>query len=291
MLSEREILFGIVLPLVVSLCIGLAGRWSKQAWLMPLGCGVGFLVGYCDSLGSAGGFGLPRLPPQDGTDWLFWTTLPAIALATFSATKPRRWHAAMGLWAGVVVFAIARPLVPGTLSLNAAILVAILAAVTGVALVRAQSAAAKRLGDPWTVASLYIVLGAAGVTVLSSNLRTVGVYGLGASAAVVPLILLTRNRHVGGSLAILAISILSGLLTAGHYYPDPGLTPIQTTILGLSPLLVLIALRFPARRPFLAGVAALLAVTIAVLSIAAPSALAAKRAAEGDPYGSTPGNS
>lgn len=287
-LTNREIIFGIMLPLAVSLVIGLIAWRTKQAWLLPLAGGVGFLLGYANSLGSTGGFGLPRLPPADGTDWLFWATLPAIALSMLTGWLGGRWPAIFGAWAGVVAWTIARPLVPGTLTSAAAIEIGAAAAVMGVIVVAVHTLVAGKIGHGWSAASLCIVLAGAGVTVLSSNVRTVGVYGIGAAAAIAGLVLFAPRLKASPAVAILAVSMLCGLLAGGHFYPDPGVTWIGVAVLLASPLLMLAGLAVPTKRPWLRGVVAILAVTIAVVTVTAPAALAAKRAAEADPYGAAP---
>ena len=288
MLSNREMLFGILLPLAVSLVIGLIAWWTRRAWMLPLAGGAGFLAGYASSLGSSGGFGLPRLPPSDGTDWLFWTTLPAIVLSMFAAWRRWRWRTIFGAWSGVVVWAILRPLVPGVLSTATIIETIATTAVLGVIVVAVHSSFAARIGHGWSVLSLCVVLAGAGVTVMSSNLRTVGVYGIGAAAAVGGLVLFAPRLRAAPSIAILAVSILCGLLAGGCFYPDPGVTRIGVGILLASPLLALVGLAVLAKRPWVRGTVALLAVTIAVAAVAAPAALAAKRAAEADPYSASP---
>lgn len=288
MLSNREMLFGIVLPLAVALVIGLIAWWTRRAWLLPLAGGAGFLAGYASSLSSTGGFALPRLPPSDGTDWLFWTTLPAIVLAMLAAWRQSRWLTILGAWAGVVVWAILRPLVPGTLDAVATMEFGAAAAVLGMIVVAVHSLVAARIGHGWSVLSLCIVLAGAGVTVLSSNLRTVGVYGIGAATAVGGLFQFAPRLRAAPAVAILTISILCGLLAGGRFYPDPAVSWAGVGILLAAPLLMLVGLTVPTKRPCFRGIVGLLAVIIAVAAVAAPAALAAKRAAQADPYSTTP---
>lgn len=289
MLTNHEMLFGILLPLVVALVIGLVGWWTKRAWLLPLAGGLGFLAGYASSLGSTGGFGLPGLHPSNGTDWLFWTTLPAIGLSMLAAWLGWRPLAILGAWAGVVVWAILRPLVPpGAISAATVVEISAAAAVLGVIVVAVHSLVAARIGHGWSVLSLCVVLGGTGVMVLSSNLRTVGVYGIGAAAAVGGLVLFAPRLRAAPAVAILGVSILCGLLAGGRFYPDPGVSAIGVGVLVASPLLALAGLVVPSKRAFFRGIVAVLAVTIAVAAVTAPAALAAKRAAEADPYSTAP---
>ena len=85
-------------------------------------------------------------------------------------------------------------------------------------------------------------------------------------------------------MALLAVSILCGLLAGGRFYPDPGVSWLGVAILLASPLVALAGLIVPARHAWLRGVTAVLAVAIVVAAVTAPAALAAKRAAEADPY-------
>jgi hypothetical protein len=283
MLSNREVFLGILLPLLVSLVIGAVAAWKRQAWLLPLGLGVGFLVGYANSLGSSGGFGLPAVPPSDGTDWLFWTTIPAIILAATTGWLRRGWMAILAAWAGAVVWMILKPLVPGTLSSTASLELAIAAAIVAPVITGLLHLAAQRLGHGWVAAALCIVLGGTGVVVLSSNLRTTGVYGLGAGAAAAAAMLFAARLKATQALAVLSTTILFGLLACGLFYPEPGVKPVFAGILAGAPLLVLLGLAVPAKKPWLRGAVAALAVAIAVAAVAAPAALAAKHAAEDYP--------
>ena len=162
MLTNHELMFGIGLPLVVAVVIGVIAWWSRRAWLLPLAGGLGFLTGYASSLGSTGGFGLPRLPPSDGTDWLFWAALPAIGLAMLVAWLGWRWLAIVGAWAGVVPWTVARPLVPGTLSAGVNLEIAAAAGVIGVVVVGVHTLVAGKIGHGWSVLSLCVVLGGRG---------------------------------------------------------------------------------------------------------------------------------
>lgn len=286
MLTSREIVFGILMPLAIALIVGAVGWWTKRAWLLPVAGGIGFLAGYANSLGATGGFGLPRLPPSDGSDWLFWAAIPATALAAVVAlARAQRWPALLGAWAGVVVLLILRPLVPGTLSSTTALELALTSALLGIVVCLAYTVAGDRIGHGWATLCLCIALAGAGVTVLSSNLRTVGVYGLGAAGAMGGVLLFSPRAKATQSLAVLAGSVLVGLLAAGHFYPDPGVGWMGVSVLALAPLLVLVGLWVPSNRKSVKGLAAVLAVTIAVAAVAAPAAIAAKRAAEEDPYG------
>jgi len=55
-------------------------------------------------------------------------------------------------------------------------------------------------------------------------------------------------------------------------------------VLLASPVLLLVGAVLPVKRVWMRGVIALLAVTVAVAAVTGPIALAAKKAAEADPY-------
>jgi hypothetical protein len=287
MLSNREILLGILLPLLVSLAIGALAAWKRQAWLLPLGAGLGFLLGYANSLGGAGagagGFGLPAFPPSDGTDWFFWTMLPAIVLATLAGRSNRAWPTILGVWAGVIVWVILRPLVPATLSSAATLSFAMVAAIAAPIEIGALRWTAQRTNHAWMAAAISIVVGGASIVVLSSNLRTGGVYGLGGAAALAGTIPFAGRLKAIQPIAIFALCLLCGVLACGLFYPDPGVKPAFASILAGAPLLVLLGPAVPTKKPWVRGAVAVFAVAIVVGAVALPAALAAKHAAEDYP--------
>src|SRR5204862_3203569 len=83
--------------------IALIGAWRHWAWAMPLASAVGFLVAY-------GCLSLPKLPPVNGNDWLFWMAIPLGVSAVIVSRDDRSWPWALGAVAGVVTFMLLRPL-------------------------------------------------------------------------------------------------------------------------------------------------------------------------------------
>ena len=134
------------------------------------------------------------------------------------------------------------------------------------------------------VAGLCLALGGAAVVVLSSNYGVAGRYGIAASAALGPIALLTGKLPAGRSVAVVCVPLLAGLLAGGRYYPDPGVTVLNFSVLIAAPALLLLAAAIPGNKVWARGVIAVLAVAIAVGSVAAPTALAAKKAAEASEY-------
>jgi hypothetical protein len=107
------------------------------------------------------------------------------------------------------------------------------------------------------------------------------VYGLAAAAALGPVALAVyRTPSAARAVALLVAPLLAGLLVAGRFYPEPGVSWINFGVLLAAPLLLMIGAIVPAKKAWLPGVVALLAVTIAVVAVTAPTALKAKKAAE-----------
>ena len=102
MLTVAELVRALLVPAVIAGLIAALGRWRGWNWMPPVAVGAGFLAGYA-------AFGVPTLPPRDGTDWLFWLAIPLTLLGVVDATvlRERRWGWAVGgVAAGLV------PLVP-----------------------------------------------------------------------------------------------------------------------------------------------------------------------------------
>jgi len=226
------------------------------------------------------------LPPANGTDWLFWLAIPVTVLGFVDALLGGRWGWILGASAGAVGVGILRPLSgmmdPQTLWVTVGVL-----AIAGGLLAWVAWYAERRAGPLWTIGAFAAALGGAGVMVMSSNLQTVGVYGLAAAAGVAPIALVAgRKVQAGRSVAVVAAPLLAGLLTAGRFYPEPGVPWTQGIVLLLAPALLLAGALLPIRREWVRGLIGLLAVVIAVAAVTGPSAIAAKKAAETpDAYG------
>jgi hypothetical protein len=299
MLTPSQLLYALALPAAVALVLGGIGRWLGWRWVMPLAAGGAFLAAYA-ALGIAtlpprtpgtpwltwAAAGIPRLPPADGTDWLFWLAIPVTVLGVVDALLGGRWGWVLGASAGAVGVGILRPLSamidPQTLWITVGVL-----AVAGGLLAWVAGYAERRAGPLWTIGVFAAALAGAGVMVMSSNLQTVGVYGLAAAAAVAPIAFVAgRKVQASRSVAVVAAPLLAGLLAAGRHYPDPGVPLTQGVVLLLAPVLLLAGALLPIRREWARGLIGALAVIIAVAAVTAPSALAAKKAAETpDPYG------
>jgi hypothetical protein len=269
--------------MVVAALIAAIARWRRWAWGMPVAAWAGFLAGYALIV-------VPKLPPRDGTDWLFWLAIPATLLGVVDATVGRRWGWVLGLAAGVVALAIVLPLPAETVPRGSLYAAAALLALAGAGVCLAIQFAEPRVGPAAVVASLCVTLGGAAVVVLSSNLRVVGIYGIAAAAALAPAAAIVGSKLVGAGRAagVVAVLILAGLLAGGRYYPDPGVSWTNLAVLMVAPVLVLVGVFVPAgRRAWVRGVVAVVAVIIAVGAVTVPAALSAKHAAEkpsDDPY-------
>lgn len=275
MLTVGDLARAVTAPFLLALMIGLVGRWRRWNWSAPLAVGAGFILGYAL-------VALPRLPPSDGTDWLFWAAIPLTVLGVVDAMLNVRWGSVFGAAAGAVALLILLPIVPNTVPPATAYMDALSAAAIGALLCLMLQSAQKRLGFRAVAGALCIAVGAAAVMVLSCNLRIVGVYGLAAAAALGAAIVFGGSAIAARGIAVVAISILVGLLVAGVFYPDPGVPrPAAIVLLG-SPLVVFIAGWLPVKKRSVRIAIGLLCEAIVVGSIVGPAALTAKKAAEED---------
>ena len=273
MLTNEDLLWGIVLPVAVAVAIALIGAWRRWAWAMPVATGVAFLVAYYL-------LAKPTWNPSAGADWLFWLAIPLTLIAALDAQFRPRFGWLLGALAGVVAFVLLRPIAASVPANEMWVAVVALAAF-GVAMTWTGEFAAGRYGPVWALLAFTVVLGGAGVVVLASNYKSFGQLGLAAAAALGPVAVLSfRAPGAGRATAFLATTLLAGILAAAHFYVDPGVTRINMGVLLAAPLLLLVGVALPLRRTWLRGLIALLATTIAVGAVAAPTALAAKKAAE-----------
>ena len=290
MVTPDELLRVLLAPLLISTIIAVIGYWRRWAWALPLAMGAGFIVGYVL-------MGAPKLPPQDGTDWLFWLAMPLTLVGVLSTLLPERWRWPVAIVAGAVAFGVVRPLVPGGVSAGAATLFSVGAAVVGFLLALVATLVEERLTPLAVILAFSFTLGSAAVLVMSSNLRIVGVYGIAAAAATGSAAIFAGPLSKSGpryrtlvspGVAIVATGLLAGLFTGGRFYPDPGVTWANLLVVSLAPLLLLAAAWLPIKSVAVRAVIGLVLVSIALAVVTAPTALAAKHAAEGsdDPYGS-----
>ena len=139
MIAPSELLRVLLAPILVAAVIAGIGRWRGWAWAMPLAAGAGFIVGYAL-------LGVPKLPPRDGTDWLFWLAIPATLLGVLDATVGGRWGWALGLGGGVAVaVVVGLPLAPHAVSHASLYGTAALLALGGVAVCFAAHLAEPRV--------------------------------------------------------------------------------------------------------------------------------------------------
>jgi hypothetical protein len=256
-------------------------------WATPLGAGAGFMAGYALTR-------MPAFPPRDGVDWLFWLTVPVTAagivasvLLRAEALDRRRawWTSAFGLVAGIVTLVIMLPLTRvGAVSVGATAWTSVVVGVVGIGTVLTIQFAIERVGPVGVVLGLCIIVGGAGVMVMSSNLRIVGIYGLAAAAAVGAVGVWCWETRGACGVAVAAVAIAAGLLTAGKYYPEPGVRWWEFGLIFAAPTLMAAAGAAPVSKGWIKTLVALglVAAFIGILTI--PKALAAKKAAEEDPY-------
>jgi hypothetical protein len=318
MLTGQELIHALLVPVIVAGPIAAIGRWRCWPWAMPLAAGAGFLTGYA----LLGVPSLPPHDGTDWLFWLaIPLTLLAVVEAvvnrfprgadaetartdesivaaatpdTPASSTPGRsmrfrsltpWTWTFGAAAGLVALVIMLPLTRvGSLSTAATVTTPLLLALAGATLVVLLRFAADRLGPFSTLAGLCIVIAGAGVIIMSSNLRIVGIYGLAAATAIAPVATLCHDYRAARAVSIFAIPLLAGLLTAGHYYPDPGVTWTHFMLILNAPSFLALVAAIPMRRTRVRAALAILAVGILVGAVTIPMAIAAKQAAESDPY-------
>ena len=280
MLTDHEIYLGIALPGLVSLALMLIVAWRRWTIALPTVVGIAFMVGYWL-------LRRPELPPQDGSDWLFWMTLPLMLGAIVFQRQGAGWGL-MGMMAGALVYVVLRPITPA-LGLAAIWRCSAIAALWGTAAAITLPWATRRIGAAWILGSLSSIVGATAVLVLSSNYRAYGVVGMGAAAAIAAIALGTPWMESRGELngpasvrglAVIIGGLLAGLLAGGRYYPRAGVSPLYFHVFGAAPLLIPLAYFVPGKRAWPRGVFALLLTSTVVWCIAVPRAIAAKQAAE-----------
>src|SRR5260221_3715915 len=181
MLTHQELLHGILIPVVVSALIAGIGAWRRWSFTMPLAAGVAFTVAYAC-------MGVPKFPPQDGSDWLFWLAIPltliavgdsvvgAAVIAGAHPTWAARYGWVLGATAGAVAALLLNPL--GDVESHVRWVTVAVFAIAGTALALVASMAQRRLGSGWTLAAFCIAIGGAGVVILSSDSRTIGLHGI-----------------------------------------------------------------------------------------------------------------
>jgi hypothetical protein len=285
MITPSELARVLLAPLIVSSVIAAIGRWRNWAWAMPLAVGAGFLAGYAL-------IGVPKLPPRDGTDWLFWLAVPVTAAATIDETPAARRRGlrnGIAPLVGVVTWVILQPL-SASLDLPIRVGAAVGFAAAAYVVLLALSDVAPRLGPTTILAALCVTVGASAVVLLSTNTRILGIYGIAAAMALGPVAALVGPMRSGRSVAIVTMSLLSGLLAGGHFYADPGISWLQAGVLFLAPAVVVIGSKIPVGRHVWArGVVSLTLVALVVSAVMIPAAISAKHAAEqlsDDPYAS-----
>lgn len=272
MFTIHDLLAAAVVPLLISAALLGVGKWRNWPWMPPLAIGGGFLAGYAL-------LGFPKLPPRDGTDWLFWLTIPltGLGLATSALWPGRIWPLAIST--SLVSLVILHPIVPRGLSLPAWCAVGAILLPAGWLQGWIVRVSTPRVGPRTMACSLAMITFGAAVLIASSHLRIVGVYGLTATSAFIPAcILISSPRSIAG-LATLLLPLLSGMLLAGHFYADPGVPWLPLLVLLTAPALFLLPAMLPA-SPSWRQLACFILIAAAVAAAMLPAAIAAKRASE-----------
>lgn len=276
MLTLRDILLGIGLPVVIAAVVMLLPCDKSAKWRVALGWGLGvggaFAVGFLAVIGTPG---TPWVPE----DWLLVAVMPAaIVVGVLAWTKlPAAvvWLLRAVVSAGVPVLLcqsylkqIGGDFAPWTMGEAVAWMigwaVVIFVVWTAVALrVRAQP------GRAVPVAMMFVA-GCTGMVVLMSDSQSIGQIGLALGAAmlggVLASTLLPRDKAAAGSVDV-AWPLTAGLLILGRHYAEYEPTHAKWALLAVAPLLVWVA-ALPVVRwwpGWLAGSASVVAVLIPTL--------------------------
>ncbi len=245
MITSSQAVHAILIPFVISAFLAALGRWRSWRWMMPTAVGAAFLTGY-------GLLEVPRFPPIDGTDWLFWLAIPATLLAIVDSILLPNWGWAFGAaaarrlrWSSSIRSSPARHLPPSAVARQSQW--------PSSAPDCAWRSGRSRRGSAVGPSSPDFVLRrGASIVVLASDSASVGIRGLAGAAALAPLVLLTaRPVHSARSISMIAVAVLAGILAGGHFYA--GVTFAQFAVLLLSPALLLAGFAVPGKRRRLAG--------------------------------------
>src|SRR5258708_16500608 len=180
MLTDRQLYLGIAIPGLVSTALMLIVAWRRWAIALPAVLGLAVMTAYWL-------LRQPYLPPQDGSDWLFWMQMPLMGAAVAFQRMGTRWSP-IGAIAAPVVYFVLKPIAPA-IGPTALYESSIIAAGWGAAAAIALPWAARRIDPVWIIATLASVLGAAAVLVLSSSFLAYGIIGIGAAVAILPIAL------------------------------------------------------------------------------------------------------
>jgi hypothetical protein len=283
---KRIGLFVILLP-ALACGLTLLALWRRDTLrgraAGALAVGLGFLVGHVGWYG-----GLPRLPPHDSSQALFYVALVALAGGLVDAAVARPWvrlPVRLACGAGAV-WLVLRNLVARMETGQAWTTVGGL----GLAIAAVWSAV-----DPWArrrpgasgAAVLYVVATSAAAAIALSGSALVGQFG-GVAAACLGAALVfawMRPQHSLAGGGVGAVTVLVGVLLVSGVFLSELSSAVAWTI-GAAPLLVWVSERVPVKpeRPARAVLArvALVAVPLAAALVPVIRAFLSKPE---DPYG------
>lgn len=286
MITSRDIVYGVVLPAVLTGLVVIAGRAFRGGAARAsasLGVGLGFVAGFGALLG------VPPARPLDSVDWLYYiaaVTAAAGALdAWLLAPRPSRWFERLVRTilvlaiSTVVVWLLSRPLLifawtgwHGPLYIGGIALI--------MTIVWSSADALARRGGAMSLSLMFTVCAAmASATVMMSGSQKLGQIGGMLTAALGGLTVLSWSRSPdsgspGASLifCLLYVSLIAA--TSEHLYAS--LTNTNAALLLVAPACAWLGEVVPGRRTALRGLVrvgfaalpALIALTFAAIAFA-----------------------
>lgn len=224
MLSARDILLGVVVPLIVSAAIALLGQlaWKRVAIGGALAVGVGFVVG-CGLV-----FGM-KVPPGNAFEWVVPMGALAAVVGTAAEIVGFRWRWIWGVVMVGVAWGVAGPLMG----------VGMVAALAAVGWVwwGLWDGALKRAGGAWAGVVMTGVAGLVSLVLMLSDSQRIGQMGLALVGSVVAVWVLgwAMKRDLWRGAGLAWAVVIYGLLLDGKYWA--GLTWPNAVLLLAAPLL------------------------------------------------------
>jgi hypothetical protein len=259
LVSPTFVLLGLLLPALVAGAALYLGRGSRR--LGALGFGLGLLIGYPAVTGS-----LPQMPPQDGTQMLFYVSI-GLALAAWFEARPGGSLASRFPLRIAVTFLVPLLLMKNRIAHwepTESFQHVTLAALALLALWSGADALAERRKGATLPLVLWLAVTGASLALLASrfaiNSQLCGVVASMLGAAVVAAWLRPELSLARGPIAVPAM-LLGALCLGGVYLHE--LPPLSGLLLVLAPLAAWLGelgplARLPARRALIVRLALVL---------------------------------
>jgi hypothetical protein len=247
MLSLRDVVFGLGLPVLVGIILYLLD-WQPKLDVskdpskpdarifraLPFALGLGFLVGYM------GAHERPRLPPMEAEEWLYFAvvTLLLVTMVCEFVWRPRwLWPCARSVLFAAAIGVIVRPLAENSWTVieTSCWIAGTWAAATLVTI--ALEKLDRRGNDSWMLAALTAISGLDAVVLMMSGSQTYGQLAATVPAVLFPMLALNAvrgGRFVSPHAPAMFVLLTGGMLLSGQLYAS--LTPLNALLLFFAPL-------------------------------------------------------